>query len=109
MNADISVSIHHSVFLNRSVMSNLSIEQQVQHQIHALEQQGIQAVGVLIGHEDWIEFTVQSKVSYTPFGSARKYQPALGGLLLVRVDEMHKVKVVSQAELDEFSRHHQIL
>ena len=48
-------------------------------------------------------------MSYTPFGSARRYQPALGGLLLVRIDEMHAVRVVTQAQLDAFATTHQIL
>ncbi len=44
-----------------------------------------------------------------PFGSARRYQPALGGLLMVRIDEMQAVRVVTQAELDEFAASNQIL
>ncbi|WP_171522586.1 hypothetical protein [Acinetobacter lanii] len=67
------------------------------------------AVAVMLGHENWLIFTEQSKVSYTPFGSARRYQPALSGLLLVRVDEMDLVRVVTQQELDEYSQTHQIL
>ena len=48
-------------------------------------------------------------MSYTPFGSARRYQPALGGLLLVRVDEMNMTRVVTQTELDAYAQTHQIL
>lgn len=61
------------------------------------------------GHEDWLDFSVQSKVAYTPFGSARRYQPALGGLLLVRIDEMNAVRVVTQQELDDYAKEHQLL
>lgn len=86
-----------------------SIEQQVQQQIQAMQQQALEPVAVLIGHEDWLYFTEQSKVAYTPFGSARRYQPALGGLLLVRIDAMQQCQVVSQAQLDEYAKTHQIL
>ncbi len=61
------------------------------------------------GHEDWLLFSSQSKVAYTPFGSARRYQPALSNLLLVRVDEMNAVRVVTQTQLDEFAASNQIL
>ena len=44
-----------------------------------------------------------------PFGSARRYQPALSNLLLVRVDEMQALRVVTQTQLDEFAASHQIL
>jgi hypothetical protein len=63
----------------------------------------------MLGHEDWLIFAEQSEVAYTPFGSARRYQPALGGLLLVRVDEMQALRVVTQPELDEFAQGNQIL
>lgn len=86
-----------------------SVEQQVKQQIQAMQQQDLVAVAVLIGHEDWLYFTEQSKVAYTPFGSARRYQPALGGLLLVRVDEMHQCQVVTQEQLDAYAKTHQIL
>lgn len=85
------------------------IETQVAEMIKKLEQQGHKPVAVMLGHEDWLIFAEQSKVSYTPFGSARRYQPALGGLLLVRVDEMNAVRVVTQTELDEFAKTNQIL
>lgn len=65
-----------------------------------MQQQGLDPVAVMLGHEDWLSFSIQSKVAYTPFGSARRYQPALGGLLLVRIDEMQAVRVVTQGELD---------
>ncbi|ANF81561.1 hypothetical protein A3K93_04760 [Acinetobacter sp. NCu2D-2] len=87
----------------------MNIEDQVKSQIEQLKQQGLEPTAVMLGHEDWLDFSVQSKVAYTPFGSARRYQPALGGLLMVRVDEMHKVKVVTQAELDAYAKNHQIL
>jgi hypothetical protein len=86
-----------------------SVEQQVQQQIKMMQQQSLVPVAVLVGHEDWLYFTEQSKVAYTPFGSARRYQPALGGLLLVRVDAMQQCQVVTQAELDLYSKTHQIL
>jgi len=81
-------------------MTQIHIEQYVQETIAQMQQQGQTPVSVMLGHEDWLEFSVQSKVAYTPFGSARRYQPALGGLLLVRVDEMHALRVVTQPELD---------
>lgn len=87
----------------------LIVEQHVQEQITQMQQQGLEPVAVLMGHEDWLYFAEQSQVAYTPFGSARRYQPALGGLLLVRVDEMHKAQVVTQAELDCYSQSHQLL
>lgn len=85
------------------------IEEQVRDQILQIEKNQKIPVAVLLGHEDWLYFAEQSKVAYTPFGSARRYQPALAGLLMVRVDEMHLTRVVTQFELDEFSQHHQIL
>jgi hypothetical protein len=90
-------------------MEKLTVEQQVEQQIKAMQEQSLAPAAVMLGHEDWLEFSVQSKVSYTPFGSARRYQPALGGLLLVRIDEMHAVRVVTQAQLDAFAATHQIL
>ena len=90
-------------------MEKLTVEQQVEQQIQAMQEQRLEPTAVMLGHEDWLEFSVQSKVSYTPFGSARRYQPALGGLLLVRIDEMHAVRVVTQAQLDAFATTHQIL
>lgn len=48
-------------------------------------------------------------MAYTPFGSARRYQPALSNLLLVRVDEINAVRVVTQTQLDEFAASNQIL
>ncbi|WP_171263794.1 MULTISPECIES: hypothetical protein [unclassified Acinetobacter] len=74
-----------------------------------MQQAGQTPVAVMLGHEDWLVFSEQSKVAYTPFGSARRYQPALGGLLMVRIDEMQAVRVVTQAELDEFAATNQIL
>ena len=86
-----------------------TIQSQVFKAIVRLEQNGEKPVAVMLGHEDWLVFAEQSKVAYTPFGSARRYQPALGGLLLVRVDEMHKTQVVTQSELDAYTQMHQIL
>ncbi len=68
-------------------MTEQTIEAYVTQTIEEMQKQGQVPVAVFIGHEDWLVFSEQSKVSYTPFGSARRYQPALGGLLLVRVDE----------------------
>lgn len=90
-------------------MTEQTIEAYVTQTIEEMQKQGQVPVAVFIGHEDWLVFSEQSKVSYTPFGSARRYQPALGGLLLVRVDEMNSVRVVTQAELDAFAATHQIL
>ena len=86
-----------------------TIEQFVKAQIELMQQQGKIPVAVMLGHEDWLVFAEQSQVAYTPFGSARRYQPALGGLLLVRIDEMQAVRVVTQTELDAFAATHQIL
>lgn len=90
-------------------MTELNIEQYVKQQIELMQQQGQEPVAVMLGHEDWLDFSVQSKVAYTPFGSARRYQPALGGLLLVRIDEMNAIRVVTQQELDDYAQKHQLL
>ena len=90
-------------------MMTATIEQQVLDQIQKMQQQDQVPVAVMLGHEDWLIFAEQSKVSYTPFGSARRYQPALGGLLLVRVDEMKMTRVVTQIELDAYAQTHQLL
>ena len=90
-------------------MTELNIEQYIKQQIELMQQQGQEPVAVMLGHEDWLDFSVQSKVVYTPFGSARRYQPALGGLLLVRIDEMNAVRVVTQQELDDYAKEHQLL
>ncbi len=90
-------------------MTQIHIEQYVQATIEQMQQQGKSPVAVMLGHEDWLEFSVQSKVAYTPFGSARRYQPALGGLLLVRIDEMHALRVVTQPELEVYAQSNQIL
>ena len=90
-------------------MTTETIEQNVLNQIQNMQQQDLIPVAVMLGHEDWLIFTEQSKVSYTPFGSARRYQPALGGLLLVRVDEMNMTRVVTQIELDAYAQTHQLL
>ncbi|MCL6233319.1 hypothetical protein M5F03_03170 [Acinetobacter sp. ANC 5579] len=86
-----------------------NIEHAVKAKIEQMQQAGQTPVAVMLGHEDWLVFSEQSKVAYTPFGSARRYQPALGGLLMVRIDEMQAVRVVTQAELDEFAATNQIL
>ncbi len=91
------------------MMTELNIEQYVKQQIELMQQQGQEPVAVMLGHEDWLDFSVQSKVAYTPFGSARRYQPALGGLLLVRIDEMNAVRVVTQQELDDYAQKQQLL
>lgn len=95
--------------LSSRTMTEVTIEQYVKQQIELMQQQGINPVAVMLGHEDWLYFSVQSKVAYTPFGSARRYQPALGGLLLVRIDEMQAVRVVNQEELDTYAQSNQIL
>ena len=87
----------------------LKIEEQVKVSIEKMIGLDLEPVAVMLGHEDWLEFSVESQVSYTPFGSARRYQPALGGLLMVRIDEMHAVRVVTQAELDAYAKTNQIL
>ena len=86
-----------------------NIEHAVKAKIEQMQQAGQTPVAVMLGHEDWLVFSEQSKVAYTPFGSARRYQPALGGLLMVRIDEMQAVRVVTQAELDDFAATNQIL
>nr|WP_168378937.1 MULTISPECIES: hypothetical protein [Acinetobacter] len=86
-----------------------NIEHDVKAKIEQMQQAGQTPIAVMLGHEDWLVFSEQSKVAYTPFGSARRYQPALGGLLMVRIDEMQAVRVVTQAELDEFAASNQIL
>lgn len=90
-------------------MRSETIEQFVAKRIEKMQQDNQQPAAVMLGHEDWLIFAEQSEVAYTPFGSARRYQPALGGLLLVRVDEMHALRVVTQPELDEFAQGNQIL
>lgn len=37
-------------------MSTATIESQVKVQIEAMQQQGLQAVAVMLGHEDWLVF-----------------------------------------------------
>ncbi|MDR6628394.1 hypothetical protein J2X86_000382 [Acinetobacter lwoffii] len=54
-------------------MTELTIEHYVNQQIELMQQQGLEPVAVMLGHEDWLSFSVQSKVVYTPFGSARRY------------------------------------
>ena len=90
-------------------MTTETIEQNVLNRIQHMQQQDLIPVAVMLGHEDWLVFTEQSKVSYTPFGSARRYQPALAGLLLVRVDEVNMTRVVTQIELDAYAQTHQLL
>lgn len=90
-------------------MSTDNIELYVAQCVQDLQQQGQIAVAVMLGHADWLMFIEQSDVAYTPFGSARHYQPALSGLLLVRVDEMHAQRVVTQAQLDEYATTHHLL
>lgn len=90
-------------------MTEFNIEHYVNQQVELMQQQGLYPVAVMMGHEDWLNFTVQSKVAYTPFGSARRYQPALADLLLVRIDEMQAVRVVTQGELDAYAQSNQIL
>ena len=87
----------------------LKIEEQVKVSIEKMKGLDLEPAAVMLGHEDWLAFSVESQVSYTPFGSARRYQPALGGLLMVRIDEMHAVRVVTQAELDAYAKTNQIL
>lgn len=86
-----------------------TIQSQVFEQILQFEAEDKIPVAVMLGHEDWLIFAEQSQVAYTPFGSARRYQPALGGLLLVRVDEMHKAQVMTQSQLDDYALTNQIL
>lgn len=90
-------------------MTPNTIEADVQQAIQQMQQQGQTPVAVMLGYEDWLVFAEQSQVAYTPFGSARRYQPALGGLLLVRIDEMNAVRVVTQTELDAYAASHQLL
>lgn len=90
-------------------MDGVIVEQVVAKTVVDMEGRQQQAVAVLLGHEDWLDFSTQSKVSYTPFGSARRYQPALSHLQMVRVDEMHCLRVVTQQELDEYIATHQVL
>ena len=90
-------------------MTPNTIEADVPQAIQQMQQQGQTPGAVMLGHEDWLVFAEQSQVAYTPFGSARRYQPALGGLLLVRIDEMNAVRVVTQTELDTYAASHQLL
>ena len=90
-------------------MTAQTIQQQVECMVKQMQNQGLEPFAVMLGHEDWLLFSSQSKVAYTPFGSARRYQPALSNLLLVRVDEMNAVRVVTQTQLDEFAASNQIL
>ena len=87
----------------------MNIEQQVKVLIENMQQQGEEPVAAMLGHEDWLDFSTQSVVSYTPFGSARRYQPALGGLLMVRINQDRGLCVVTQQQLDEYAASNQIL
>ena len=62
-------------------MTAQTIQQQVECMVKQMQNQGLEPVAVMLGHEDWLLFSSQSKVAYTPFGSARRYQPALSNLL----------------------------
>jgi hypothetical protein len=86
-----------------------TIENQVKFQILDLKNKQQIPVAVLLGHEDWLYFAEQSQVAYTPFGSARRYQPALQGLLLVRVDEINLTKVVTQVELEQLKQQYRFV
>ena len=90
-------------------MTAQTIQQQAEYIVKQMQNQGLEPVAVMLGHEDWLLFSSQSKVAYTPFGSARRNQPALSNLLLERVDEMQALRVVTQTQLDEFAASHQIL
>ena len=90
-------------------MTAQTIQQQAEYIVKQMQNQGLEPFAVMLGHEDWLLFSSQSKVAYTPFVSARRYQPALSNLLLVRVDEMNAVRVVTQTQLDEFAASNQIL
>lgn len=46
------------------MMNELNIEQYVKQQIELMQQQGQEPVAVMLGHEDWLDFSVQSKVAY---------------------------------------------
>lgn len=81
----------------QAIIANL-----VQEQIQQLQQQGLEAVAVLMGHEDWLEFSSQSEVSYTPFGSARLHQPALNHLQLIRIDETRYLQVITAEQLQDY-------
>ena len=86
----------------------MKIETQVQHAIQALKLQDQSAVAVLLGHEDWLDFSSQSQVSYTPFGSARHHQPALAGLMMLRINQDRGLRVLTQIGLDEYTLNQQI-
>lgn len=90
-------------------MEKLTVEQQVEQQMKIMRAQRIEPAAVMLGHEDWLDFSSESQVSYTPFGSARRYQAALGGLLMVRINQDRGLRVVTQAELDAYAATNQIL
>ena len=54
-------------------MTLVNIEQYVKDCIERMQQEDQKPVAVMLGHEDWIEFTVQSQVAYTPFGLYEPY------------------------------------
>ena len=43
------------------MMTELNIEQYVKQQIELMQQQGQEPVAVMLGHEDWLDFSVQSR------------------------------------------------
>lgn len=53
--------------LNLNNMTVPSIEQQVMSMVENMRVQGQEAVAVMLGHEDWLLFSSQSKVAYTHF------------------------------------------
>lgn len=91
------------------MMEKTTVEHMVAEQIKAMQQQGEKPVAAMLGHEDWLDFSTESQVSYTPFGSARRYQLALGGLLMVRINQDRGLRVVAQTELDTYAATNQIL
>ncbi len=44
-----------------------TIQQQVECMVKQMQNQGLEPVAVMLGHEDWLLFSSQSKVDYAAF------------------------------------------
>ena len=85
-----------------------TIQQQVEHIVKLIQNQGLEPVAVMLGYEGWLLFSFQSEVVYAAFWQ-RMPLSAWIVQFLVRADEMNAVRVVTQTQWDEFAASHQIL
>ena len=50
--------------LSSRTMTEVTIEQYVKQQIELMQQQGINPVAVMLGHEDWLYFSVLNRTGF---------------------------------------------